>query len=216
MMWSVPRDWPGETAFVIAGGPSVASIDLSRLQGRRVVVINSSYVAYPNADYLVFTDLRWWRLHHSRVRATFRGRAVTVVPPRSALYDDDVLLLNRYRTRDRGGLGRAPTELAWWHTSVTSANDMLRWLGVARICYLGLDGVGEWHHAPHPVLWGTNPRRYHYHGLALESQVEALRNANVEALNLNPKSAHKMFPFATLDAVLGDVKQQGQLEMQFS
>lgn len=177
---------------------------MSRLHGQKVVVVNSSYEVYPNADYLVFTDLRWWRQHHARVRASFKGQIVTVVPPASALYGDDVLTLERYRG---AGLSTVPGHLVWWHTTLTSVNDLLRWLGAVRICYLGLDGADAsdgraWHHAPHPAMWGRNPSRYRYHGEALAAQVEPLRAAGVQVFNLNPDSTHLMFPFANLEEFL--------------
>ena len=56
--WSVPREWPGETAFIVGGGPSVLGQDLDALRGRRVIVINSSVYAVPGADFLFFDDHR--------------------------------------------------------------------------------------------------------------------------------------------------------------
>lgn len=208
-MWSVPPEWRGETAFVICGGESVKTFDLSRLQGERVVVVNSSYAAYPDADFLLFTDRRWWSLHRHEVRRVFRGRIVTVVPPVSRLYSG-VLMLRRRRGP---GLGSSPQELSWWQTTLTSANDLLRWLGVARICYVGLDGRGGWHHEPHPVIWGRNSKKFELHATALRAQVEPLRAAGIEVLNLNPNSAHKMFPFASIDDVL---KPSAQLRFAFA
>jgi hypothetical protein len=41
-VWTVPRDWAGETVVILAGGPSVLDQDLSLLKGRRVIAINSA------------------------------------------------------------------------------------------------------------------------------------------------------------------------------
>ena len=197
MLPRVAREWPGETAFLVCGGPSVLSVDLDRLRGRRVVAINTSYDRVRWADVLVFTDLRWWRQHRRRVTARFTGRIVTLTP-RSEMYEG-MLVLERQRS---GGLSSDPTRLAWWHTTVTTAINLLVLMGVSRICALGLDGQGGWHHEPHPLGWGRNAQKFRFHAEALEALVAPLADAGVEMLNLNPDSAHRMFPFATLDEVL--------------
>jgi hypothetical protein len=78
---------------------------------------------------------------------------------------------------------------------------------VKTIGLLGLDGQNApdgrlWHHMPHPEAWGTNPKRYQYHGEALAALVGPLSDAGVVALNLNRSSAHTMFPFTDLDELL--------------
>lgn len=197
-MWSAPREWPGESAILICGGPSVLEVDINRLRGRRVVVVNSSYLVAPWADFLVFTDLRWWREHQDVVRSMFRGRVVTIDPTTG----DGFLVLKRQRST---GLSADPTRLACAHTTVTSAINLLAHLGVTRIGMLGLDGKNaddgrEWHHAPHPHA--SNPRRYEYHAKALRALVAPLQLLRIQCFNLNPDSAHHMFPFSTLDEFL--------------
>src|SRR4029450_12910778 len=77
--WSVPREWPGETVFIVGGGPSVLQQDLGLLRGRRVIVINSSFYSVPWADILYFGDYRWWNEPENKAAiAGFAGRAVTV------------------------------------------------------------------------------------------------------------------------------------------
>ncbi len=203
MLARIKRDWIGETVFVIAGGPSVESVDLTRLRGHRVVVVNSSYLSYGDADVLLFTDVRWWRIHSSRVRGAFNGEVVTIIPPKNALYDG----LSVYNRQRSGGISTDPTRLAWWHTSVTSTLNYVALKGAARIGTLGLDGKDaldkRWHHEPHPTQWGSgHPRKYEMHGEALRSQVAPLRAMGVEVYNLNPDSAHKMFQFASLNDLL--------------
>lgn len=192
--WSVPRSWTGESAFVVCGGESVLGLDLSRLSGRRVVVINSSWERVPDADYLVFSDRRWWLRHGAAVRRNFRGRAVTITPMRPSA---DYLLLERQRS---GGLSPDPRRLALWHTTVTAAVNLVVHLGVREIDFLGLDGRGGWHHAPHE--WKQNVRKFHYHGLALRDLVEPLRALGIAAYNANPDSAHDTFPHKPYEEML--------------
>lgn len=194
MRWRVPRDWEGETVFLIGGGPSVSDVDLTRLHQQRVVVLNSSYLKYPNADTLLFTDVRWW----GKFKPVFKGEIVTITPVHK-LYPDDIKVLDRQRS---SGLSPDPTRLTCWHTSMTTAINLIALRGATRIAILGLDGEGLWHHDPYPLSWGRNRKRFYFHGEALKAQVDQLKIMGVQVYNLNPKSTHEMFPFATLDEML--------------
>ena len=200
MRWTVPRDWEGETAFIIGGGPSVTNVDLTRLHGHRVVVINNSYTVYPNADVLIFTDCRWWSVHGGIVRRTFWQQIVTI-PPVHKLYPKRILVLDRQRS---SGLSNDPTRVTCWHTTMVTALNLVALRGASRVGVLGLDGKDSngraWHHEPHP--WKQNSKRYDRHGEALQELVEPLKTMGVEVFNLNPHSKHRMFPFALLDDLL--------------
>jgi hypothetical protein len=192
----ITRDWEGEAAFIVAGGPSVRGVDLELLRNEHVIAINTSYQVVPWA--------RWWEEHASRVRATFRGEVITVTPRRPEFAGHEMTILNRWRS---GGLTDDPTQLACWHTSFTTAVNVARHKGSPVVGALGLDGPvpdgePEWHHEPHPAKWHRNPRRHKFHAEALEALVPALRDAKMELFNLNPSSAHRMFPFWTLDGML--------------
>lgn len=184
--WSVPRDWHDETCFIVCGGESFRSLDKSRLRGRRVVVINSSFMAVPDADYLIFSDRRWWNEWSAAVKSTFCGEVVTLTPMSPSA---DYLLLDRQRS---SGLSLLPSRLASWHTTVTAATNLVVHLGVRQINYLALDGHGDWHHAPHK--WKQVRNKFKFHALALEALVDPLRCLGIEAFNANADSSHKMFP----------------------
>lgn len=197
-MWRVPRDWEqDDDCFIVCGGESVRDLDLSRLHGRRVIVVNSSYGTVPHADYLVFADKRWWTKNGASVLTTFRGKIVTITPMRPSL-SNDYLLLERQKS---GGLSPKPTRLALWHTVVTAATNLAVHLGVRRrINYLGLDGKGGWHHEPHP--WKQVKNKFDYHRLALEALVEPLRACGIEGFNSYKDSAHKMFAYKPFEEML--------------
>lgn len=196
--WTVPREWEGETVIGIAGGESVRDVDLSVLKGRKVVVVNTSYTAWPDADWLVFTDLRFWTKHRRQVRNKFRGRVLTLTPD-SATYAPDVLVVNRQRS---SGVSIDPSRLVCWHTTLTTVNNFVALLGAKRLGWLGADGVGQWHHEPHPKNWYRHTRWADFHTNALELQVEPLKALGLEVFNLNPNSKFRMFPFSTLGKML--------------
>src|SRR5215831_6985912 len=74
----IEAEWATETAFIIAGGPSVLNYDLEMLRGRNVIVINSSIHAVPWANFLYFGDWRWWNEPENRAAVEcFPGRVIT-------------------------------------------------------------------------------------------------------------------------------------------
>ena len=203
MRWSVPREWDGETAFVVAGGPSLRGFDFGVLRGRRVVAINTSCYDVPDADYLVFSDYRWWVEHAPRVRREFRGKVVTLTPVRSGY--DDLLVLDRQRS---GGVSNDPTRLAWYHTTLTTALNLVGLLGASRAGVLGADGKdasdgSSWHHQDHPIKWGRYPRRYEFHAMALAEIAGPMCDVlGCTVYNLNPDSTYTCFPHSTIQEML--------------
>lgn len=76
--------WPGRTAVVIGGGPSLTPkqlhvIALARGDDRcRVVAINDAVFVANYADWLHAGDYKWWRWHIQRVeRLGFKGIRTT-------------------------------------------------------------------------------------------------------------------------------------------
>lgn len=199
-VWRVPRDWVGETCFVLCGGPSVGDLDLSRLAGRRVIAVNTSMFTYPLADYGVFADKHWWTRWQQRAKAQFCGRVVALTPMRPS---PDYLLLERCRM---GGVASDPRHLAIWHTVATPAVNLAVHLGARTINFLGLDGCDrdgrQWHHEDHPSDWHRNAHRYDYHREAMEHVAVALERLGVKAFNSNPHAAHRMFPHKPFEEML--------------
>ena len=199
-LWSVPRLWDGESCFVVCGGESVRDLDLSRLANRRVIVVNSSYERLPNADFLVFSDKRWWKNkegtgHSEAVRRLFTGQVVTVTPMLPC--PDRYRLLGRARM---SGLTPDPRHLAVFHTTTCPAINLAVHLGSPVINVLGLDGRGGWHHEPHK--FSVNPRKFYYHAIALEALLEPLARMGVQVYNAFQDSAHKMFPHRSYEEML--------------
>jgi hypothetical protein len=204
-MWSVPREWPGETAFIVAGGTSVLGHDLEQLRGRRVIVINSSIHAAPWANYCYFGDWRWWcEAENKAAVANFGGRVVTV----SNMIDDkNVLICRKVKPP---GLCHEPTGLMQKWTSLTAATNMAAHL-VGRggtIVWLGADGKAApdgrtWHHKPH--RWPLKPTRYDYHRADIATMVEPLRIMGITLLNASPDSAYAdLWPVVSLQDVLSE------------
>jgi hypothetical protein len=202
--WSVPRIWGGETAFLVAGGPSLQHIDLAALAGRNVVAVNDSYLLCPWAPVLYFCDRRWFDWHEKRSEfRAFRGIKVTL--------DEDVL---RRRDDIRGvkntgttGLERQPWGVRTGRNSGYQAINLAVHFGARRIVLLGydmrvVDGRTHWHHG-HPVE--ARPTLYESCMLPnFPTLVEPLAELGVEVVNATPGSALTTFPAVDLGDILAD------------
>lgn len=212
--WRVPRDCEGETIFIIAGGTSVAGHDLSRLKGRRVMVVNSSFEAWPEADLLFFGDTRWWLEYNKRLGG-FAGKIVTTA--RDCPSDPRLLFLKVRAARL--GLSPGADEAALDRTSLQGAIDIAAKRGAARIVLLGADMCvpktddGKpvtHHHRPYPAHWtakrrpGQPKNKYVLHMEDLRLTAEPLRQRGIEVFNCSPVSLIDWWPKADFNDMTRD------------
>lgn len=200
---SIAREWEGEDAFLVCGGPSFASVDVELLRSRRVIAVNSSVHSVPFADILFFADERWEINNRAAVKA-FKGRAVSA--SYGDVHCDYISFLRRPRPSETpAGLSMDPTQVYLRHTSVRGAINLLCHLGVRRIVTLGLDGGPDpngraHHHQPHP--WGPVAGIWDRQREELAGIVAPLRMRGVELLNASPGSRIPFWPIVELDDVL--------------
>lgn len=187
--WSVPREWPGETVFIVGGGPSVLGVDLETLRGRRVIVINSSVYKAPWADFLYFGDWRWYNEPENLAAVrSFRGRVVTV----SRMVNDAKVLI--CRTAAPPGLELQQDSLMQKSTSLTAATNLAAHLvgEGGTIIWLGADGRiaadgRTHHHKPHRF-----PHRagcYDKQKADLVTIVPSLQALKISLFNASPGTA---------------------------
>jgi hypothetical protein len=56
-------DWHGETAVIVASGPSAAGVNLECAKGKaKFIAINDSWRLVPWADALYAHDHAWWEV----------------------------------------------------------------------------------------------------------------------------------------------------------
>lgn len=195
--WRAPAHWPGATVYIVGGGPSVADVDLTLLEGKRVIAINNAFRLLPNADILFFADTRWWRWYGSEVPHDFKGHIISVCKMADHYRDPRVLRMNRdyrYDTRDPKRnpdpvyLSEEPNTLSGPDSGYMAINLAYHY-GVKRIVLIGYDmgftnGEAHWHE-DHPVV--TPETNYvnlfapHYPHL-----VDALTKRDVEVIRSTP------------------------------
>jgi hypothetical protein len=204
--WSVPREWPGETVFIVGGGPSVLGLNLGLLRGRRVIVINSSVFKLPWADFLYFGDFRWWNEPENKAAiAGFAGRAVTV----SQLVSDSKVLT--CRKTNPPGLALARDSLMQKWTSLTATTNLAAHLvgPGGTIVWLGADGRlavdGRQHHYAKPHRWPYRPGCYDKQHADLVTIIPSLRALHISLFNASPRTAWTdLAPVVSLQDVLSE------------
>lgn len=210
---SVKRDWSGQGCFLVCGGDSLSGFDFERIRapGVRVVVVNSSYLVVPWADALVFGDWKWFDDFKGNGHAQrpelwkFAGEKIAA----AKVIDERLTVIRRIA---HNGISDNCQLLMAGATTVSTALNFLwlkrvRWVGV-----LGLDGKpGQdgrlWHHEPHPAAWPRIENCFRVHGYELAKVAKQMAERGVEVFNCNPDSAHRMFPFASPEQLLGKVWQ---------
>lgn len=202
----IAQEWPAETAFIVAGGPSVRDVDLELLRGRNVIVINSSVHAIPWAQFLYFGDYRWYAEPENRAAiAKFSGRVITT----SKLVREDPKVLICHRT-DPPGLAREVDTLVQKWTSLTAATNLAAHLvgPGGTIVWLGADGKHAvngrtHHHDSHP--WPHRPECFEKHRADLATIIPSLREWQISAFNASPGTAWgELLPVIRLDEWIND------------
>ncbi|RWO83163.1 MAG: hypothetical protein EOS18_06115 [Mesorhizobium sp.] len=195
MLWSVPRDWPGETVFVLASGPSVKQLDLSLLKGRRVIAVKSSWLHWPAADVLFFADGRWWR--EKQLRPGVDAFAGLIITTATEIGDSRVKKMKKVAPTV---LAEKPDTVALARTSTTGAINLAIHFGATKIVLLGVDGKlgadGQRH--SHRLNWpwpkGGQPQAFADQMAEYRAIAPSAVTMGVEIVNANPDSAVHVWP----------------------
>ena len=201
-MWSVPRLWPGETCFILGGGPSLQQLDIELLRGRRCIAVNGAFRLAPWIDCMFFGDCRWLNQYGGGL-SEWAGLKVTTCNQHRQRPGIRVVK----RRNSPYGLSRNSHVVGWNLSSGACAINLAVHFGVKRIVLLGFDMriVGarhNWHddYAPPP------PKKNPYARFLKPFPFikEGLNELSIECLNATPGSALTLFPMVTLEEVLND------------
>ncbi len=220
--WTIPRLWPGGTAYILGGGFSLHGFDGRRLAGKHVIAINNAWEIYPEAEFLHFADRAWWMQYREKVSADFKGGYITtchrslhetagvhIIDNTGTVEGHDRLEINQSKLSGRHG-GQQAINLAFH-------------LGVRRLVLLGfdmrvnpapIDGVTDDCHFHTGHNRPTTVADYGWHtpvpgGPVLPGFIqtmrpvaEALAARGVEVLNATPGSALDCYPIVEIGDVL--------------
>lgn len=213
-LWTVPAPWPGETVFIVAGGPSIREQNLDLLRGRRIIAINSSYLRLPehglppphlpHLDYLLVGDNRWWKRFGDQVRNSVAFQIVTTA--QRMIKDDDPQVL-KVRKHHPPGLSGTRNALAMRRTTLSAAINLAAFLAPGGSAVLlgadgkfGADGTRN-HHGTNPF-----PHRdgcWQRHHDELKTLVAPLQLLRFDVVNASPGSMWgDLWPVMSLEAAL--------------
>ena len=197
--WTAPRMWPGQTVFILGGGPSLQNIDLNRLRESRVIAVNNAYQLAEWIDVVFYGDCRWYE-NHKDALLNFGGLKVTCCDQHTKLPGIKAIK----RRNGTVGLDCNPALIAWNLSSGAAAINLAVHFGAKKIVLLGFDmrkinGRNNWHtsHAE-----GQDRDPYARFLATFPPIARDLIALDVECVNATPGSALGVFPIVDPAEVL--------------
>lgn len=195
--------WAGETVAIFAGGPSLTAEDINACiaAGVRRIAVNDAYRLDPLADMLYACDLKWWKVHHEAVDATFAGIKATRDSEAAQKYH-----LSHIASENAPGLSRVRGVIHEGGNSGYQALNIAYQMGAASVILLGFDmgadGKGRTHwFGKHPAgLEVASP--YAVWVEKFWALADDLKAEGVEVLNCSRKTALACFPCESLARAL--------------
>lgn len=192
-------NWAGQTAVILASGPSLRSFDGRLPEGVRTITTNSTIFNYPKADVAFGADFYWWKLNQAAVRKASRAQCWTVDRTAAERYG-----LSFVRGAETGGLHETRVNVNG--NSGAACINLAALFGAKRILLLGMDmkhgpkGERHWH-PEHPKPCGQqscfDDWLYKFDALA-----RGCERKGIEVVNCTPGSALRAFPMMSLEEAL--------------
>jgi hypothetical protein len=220
MIWTVPKTWVGETAFILAGGPSLKGFKSEMLRGKgRIITINDSWRLHPKADVHYFCERRWftdqigrnyWVGLGTEKQINFHDLIYKGFWVCGGTGFEDHPQVHQLKFTGQVGLETDPTGLRHGSNSGYAAINLAFLFGAKRIVLLGYDMrcVGQrshWHdNTPHTAAEFANILKHSMLPL-FDGLVEPLAQAGVEVINATPDSELKCWPYVPLGEILEGV-----------
>lgn len=197
--WTISKLWPGQTVFIIGGGPSLIEQDLTPIHNRRVIGVNDAFKLGDWVDVCWWSDCRWGVWNQTKL-AQFQGLNVSCT--RCNCEHTNTLQVRRQHAM---GISTNPEEINWNRNSGASAINLAYHLGARRVVLLGFDmkvqnGEHNWHQnhqfKPRPGVYEERFLPVFEH---IKQDADRL---GLDIINSTPDSALTLFPYVELEGVL--------------
>jgi hypothetical protein len=200
---NVPKIWYSETCYILGGGPSLAGVDLSPLNGKHIIAVNNSYNLAFYCEVLFWGDC-WWYEQHRKALEQFSGRMIT-----TCTYEINLpQRVQHVRQKlNKFGLSANNTYLTWNLNAGACAVDLAVQLGARRIVLLGYDmrqinGHNNWHD-DHRTSVDPSHNPYKQFLLAWPYIAHDAQQRGIEIINATPGSAIDLFPIVDPQELMG-------------
>lgn len=205
----IPRIFEGETAFVVAGGPSLKGFSFDRLRGRNTIAINRAHEFLDDARVLWWSDARYWR----KARETLMAHAAPYKATCQMQYDPADAVpaeVHVYQFSGLDGFDSRPGYLRHGNNGAYAALHLAAHLGARRIILLGVDmrhgRAGETHfHDGYEPMSKTMRETHEQNTLTrlmlpyFRTLVKPLAELGIEVLNASPESRLDCWPRVSID-----------------
>ncbi|MFN3585181.1 hypothetical protein [Phenylobacterium sp.] len=191
-------DWTGETAVVVASGPSAAEADLRGCPGRaRVIAVNESWRLHRGADVLYACDPGWWVYRHGVPE--FEGLRITADAGAAEHFGISHVALQEGQHR----ILTEPGQIGDGGNSGFQAVNLAVQFGARRIVLVGFDYRGDhWHGRHGGNLANPGANQLAVWSQRLDAEAARLRSLGLEVFNTSPTSALRAYPLRDLASAL--------------
>ena len=209
--WTIPRLWNGETAVVLGGGPSLKTLDLALLKGKRVVAVNCAY-KLGDFDAVFFGDTQFAE-RYGKDLESWPGLKVTrrdeylSWPWIHVVQELNVPNKRNGWPENVHGISINPGYICWNKSSGATAINLATLLGAGRIVLVGFDmhtvcDKHNWHE-----FYPDNDAQAHTndYGIFLGPFGEIQRDLHtlgIDCINATPGSSLTLFPIMTPEEAL--------------
>lgn len=211
-IWSPPKIWDNQTAYILGGGPSLLGMDyclgLERLlKDKRVIGVNNAFKFGSWVDVCWFGDTKWFDWNYKEL-AEYSGLKVTCNPrflTTKGFGEHHVQIMGRGKSN---GIEEKVGYVAWNRSSGASAVNFAYHLGCKRIVLLGFDmcsnGVDHNWHKDHKGKNVNNPdfnpyKRFLKPFKQIKEEADVI---GLEILNATVESALTVFPMVNIKDIV--------------
>lgn len=197
--WVVPKLWPGQTCYVLGGGPGLSLVDVDRLRGERVIAVNMAFALGDWIPCMFFGDCRLYHTIKKQLQ-TFAGLKVTTC--NQHLDKPGIQVVKR--KNGSYGISADPGQLMWNLSSGACAIGLGAHFGVKRIVLCGFDMQNVNGHSNYHDLYGQakNKNPYPRFLRVFENIAKDLKARKIECVNATPGSALSHFPIVDIESVM--------------
>lgn len=209
---------PDEPCFIIAGGPSLAEMDLEPLTGRPMITVNHSYVLFPESTVHFSADGTWVErdgpkfdnIHKGRYRAFCRFQWKgdrTKGPLGMKVYDHDRIQANpKHRSYSDKGFCTQMNHLRGNNSGGMAVN-LSYHLGARLVILLGFDmqmkgDQMHWYKESPRSILGNRSTFTNIFLPVMSSMAEPAKEAGMRIVNCTPGSALAAFDTGKLEDYL--------------
>jgi len=199
-------DWTGETAVVVATGPSAADVDLKPAKGKaRFLAIKDGWRLCPWADLLYGCDGLWWQQHNGV--PAYEGQRATYAPDIVKRWPG-FLKVDVGSARDMRLMFDKIGLVGWGGHSGFHAINLAMQFGAKRLVLVGFDmrvDRGKHFFGSHKYAEARpNEQTVKLWQQVLDAQAPLIASRGVEVINCSPVSALRAYPKASFDEAVFD------------